>query len=75
MKIIDVDDVSTEPLQARVTALCDVIGRAVRGFLSVGQIDIAELGRNQRLVAPAVQCTAKKHFVPRAPIASELSKK
>src|SRR5947207_1428457 len=63
---IEIDDIDAKALQARIARLGNIAGAAVDAVGAARATGLAELGRDQDAVAPALQCPAEQ-LVARAP--------
>ena len=68
MQKINVDYVQPHALQTLVATLMHVFRPAIGRLLAIGQIDIAELGGDHHVVAPAFQRAREQHLMARAPV-------
>src|SRR5712691_10096597 len=63
VQIIEIDRLDAELLEARVAGLAHVFGPAVVGLGAVRVVDVAELGADDGLVAPAFERAAEHALV------------
>src|SRR6266581_5418758 len=69
MLIVEIDDLDAETAQARLAALPDVLGLAVDAAIApVLATDVAELGGEDHLVAPATDGTCDQLLVASHPV-------
>jgi hypothetical protein len=63
MLVIKIDHVDPEALEARFARLHHVLGPAVDALLAVGRFGLAELGREDHLLAPALERLCEKLLI------------
>src|SRR4051794_16057075 len=66
--IIKIDDIDTEPLEARIARLSNIAGAAVNTVGAARPAGLAEFGRDHDAVAPTLQCPAEELLVLAPPI-------
>ena len=68
MQVKEIDHVGPQPLQALLAGLQRIFGAAVDAALAVGQAQIAELGGQDRTLAPVAKGAADQFLVRALPI-------